>query len=197
MAEVRTYEVNLGRDPLMPTGVWDPAWNKPEVASHVAAELYKRLCAEGLTFPDVPLLASGKLPKLAKKNTETRTVEPLGEAGAPFKGGSVGEVFKRYAFGPRPASNFHAQQVCFGVDAEGRYFLQANVGLVGAGLGNKVALVVAFHGPQGELGGVAWEGQAEPSRDLPVRVLGRDQAAKVVLAQATKATVSFMAQCTG
>lgn len=198
--KLKTYDVDLNPPEGMPTGVWDPAWDKPEVATQVALQAYGRV--RHLPFDGCTLLDAGELPDNPPKNTEHRTftldqVLDVPEGGHRFKGGSFGEIFKRYSFGPMPAANFHAQAVFFGVDSTGRFFVDALVGLVGGTLENEAALVVRFVGEDGEVGGVAWEGPVKSETNFHLQILGTDPRLEAGFDQLTEIKVSFYAHCPG
>ncbi|MFH1807699.1 MAG: hypothetical protein ABIJ09_03060 [Pseudomonadota bacterium] len=196
----RTYDVNVNPPPGTPTGVWDPAWNDAVVASELALQAYGRV--RHLPFDGCTLLPASEMPRLAKKHTEQRSfkldrVVDLPAVGVRFRGGSYGEIFRRYSFGPRPAANFHAQAVFFGADSEGRFFVDARVGLVGGSIKDEAALAIAFVGTAGVLGGVAWHGQVQSEHDNHLLILGRDETLRAAFDQLTEVQVEFFARCAG
>jgi hypothetical protein len=199
-ASVRTYDVNLNPAPGTPTGVWDPVWADPRVAAELALQAYGRV--RHLPFDGCSLLPAAELPKLARKHTEQRSfkldrVFDLPALGVRFRGGSYGEIFRRYSFGPRPAANFHAQAVFFGADSQGRFVVDARVGLVGGSIKDEAALSVAFVGAQGVIGGVAWQGQVHSEHDEHLQILGSDLALLAGFDGLTEVRVEFYAHCAG
>ena len=197
---LKTYPVDLNPPPGVPTGVWDPTWEKPEVAVKVALMTYRKLRSQ--SFDDGALLPVADLPKLAKKNTEHRAFElvdehKLEDLGVRLRGGSYGELFRRYAFGPRPAANFHAQAVTFGADSEGRFFVDAQIGLVGGAFQSEAALCVKFMGKRGAIGGVAWQGPVASEKNFHLHILGVDEKLRESFDKLSEIQVDFYAKCTG
>ena len=197
---LRTYPVDLNPPPGLPSGVWDPAWEKPEVAARVARHTYRQLRAQGMDGG--PLRPASELPRLAKRNTEHRAfalgdAQPIPDLNASLRGGSYGEIFRRYAFGPRPAANFHAQAVSFGVDSDGRYFVDGQIGLVGGAFDNEAALVVRFVGKRGAIGGVAWQGPVASEQNFHLQILGSDDRLRDSFDKLSEIQVDFYAKCTG
>ncbi|MEW5848653.1 MAG: hypothetical protein AB2A00_07550 [Myxococcota bacterium] len=178
---MKTYPVNLNRDPNLPTGIHDPKWRNPAVASVVAFNAYQRTMMEHRgEFPEKPLVTSDALKDartgtVEKRSFMTAQVHTVQGWNLHFKGGSYGEIHRRYAFGGRlPAVNFHAQNVFFGVDSDGRYFLRAVVGRMDGGWGNKAALSATFLTDKGDLGGVLWQHEMDPPQDYPFVLVGKD-----------------------
>ena len=199
-AHLKTYPVDLNPPPGMPTGVWDPSWEKPEVAHKVALMTYRQLRSE--SFDGGALRPASELPKLAKKNTEHRVFElgeaqPIQDLGVRVRGVSYGEIYRRYAFGPRPAVNFHAQAVSFGADSEGRFFIDAQIGLVGGAFESEAALLVKFVGKRGAIGGVAWQGPVASEKNFHLQILGTDDKLRDNFDKLTEIQVDFYAKCTG
>lgn len=198
---VRTHPVDLTPDPRMPTGVWDPKWNEVESAVYVAEHIYQRLRIDPVGFSAGKLVSGTDLPKVVKKNTESRTFElpaprPVGDEPVTFRGGSYGEIFRRYAFGARPAVNFHAQAVCFGADSEGRFYVQARIGAAGGGsLGHRGLFVVRFQVGKSTVGGVSWEGEIVPGKDIAVRIPGKDEKLAASFKELTAVIVEFNTTC--
>jgi len=180
--EIKTLETKLTRDPTLPAGVWDPTWNDPEIAARIAADAFEQTLFGSEPIGEGQLVAAESLPKYPKKNTEernfglakTRVVE-----GTDFKGGSYGEIFHRYTYGgTKPAVNFHAQAVIFGADAKGRYLLRARVGRVDGGWGCAAALKIEFVAGGRVLGGLFWEGELDPPKDVEISFKGTDAVLK-------------------
>jgi hypothetical protein len=195
--DIRTHPVSLRPDPTLPTGVWDPLWEKPEVAARIASNTFLHLFYKGAKFDSDTLIADNKLPEFTKKNTEHRTfpltqVLTLAQPSVQFRGGSYGEIYRRYTYGgPKPAVNFHAQQVSFGVDSEGRYFLSAVVGRVDGMWGNKVTLAARFVGTNGSFGALLWEGEVDPPKDYPVELFGKSERMANAFSQLKEVAISF------
>lgn len=192
MARLRTYKVDLTHDPALPVSLFDPKWNDPEVAARVALEAYKRL---PLDSAELPPLAREGLPEQKRTASDTR-VFPLEHVqeihGLRLKGGSYGELHKKYSYGGRrPTVNFHAQSVCFGLDSEGRYFLRARVGRFDGAWGNDAVLSVTFYAGDEEIGGSHWAGALDPPHDIDVEVIGLDAALKDRFDEVTSARVAF------
>ena len=168
----------------MPTGVWDPNWEKAEVGIKVAAQAYKQLRQEAVEFGNTSLSPSDELKSYPAKRSESRTfaldqAQTFEKSKTRLRCGSYGEIFKRYTFGAgagKSPVNFHVQALTFGADSDGRWFVRGNVGRVDGGWGTKAGLVVSFVGKDGKsLGGVQWEGELDPPRDVPVSFLGCDK----------------------
>lgn len=180
--EIKSFTPNLKRDPGMPNGVWDPVWQKPDVAHRVAVEGYLALRMAQEDWGPDGLLAAAALPAFAPRNTEERTfalseVRAFEDSATRFKGGSYGEIFRRYTYGgTKPAVNFHAQAATFGVDSDGRYFLKAVVGRVDGGWGNKAALCCRWLAGGALLGGLVFEAELDPPQDVPFTLTGRSAA---------------------
>lgn len=188
---MRSYPVNLNPDPDLPRGLFDPRWQDPAIASRVAFTVYRRL-----SFDEAPLrLVVDGLPEQKAMVTDAR-VFPLVDVhehdGAKFKGGSFGELHRRYSFGGRrPTVNFHAQAVCFGVDDKGRFYLRSKVGRFDGGWGNDAALVVKLHAGDELVGAVYWAGELDPPKDVHVHLLGKDPVVAARFAELTEARVAF------
>lgn len=202
MAEPRVtaFPIDLNPPAGTPTGVWDPIWDRPEVAASLALSTYRRL--RHLPFDGCTLLPEASLPELAHKHTVARTfavarATPVEEFGVRFRGGSFGEIFKRYSFGPMPAANFHAQAVYFGADSDGRFLVEATVGLVGGTLDNEAALVVRFTAASGVVGGVAWEGPVKSEHNTHLQILGTDPTLAQAFDELDRVEVQFYARCPG
>ncbi len=191
---VKTYPVNLAREPGMPTGIHDPAWKDPAVATKVGLDHYARVMSQGLprqAFQTVETLAPMRRGAVETRSFVLTTVTPLA-GGVRVRAGSYGEIHRRYSFGGRlPPANFHAMAVGFGVDSLGQCFLKALVGRMDGGWGNRAALSVVFASDQGELGGISWVGELDPPGDKPVLVLAQDKALKDGSDALTTATVTF------
>ena len=164
------------RDAGMPTGIWDPIWEKPEVASKIAAKIYADLRHEGAKFTE-ELVPDSKLPELPERKVEERTFKFLAPTkfettSTKVKGGSYGEIYRKVTFGNmKPAVNFHAQAATFGLDSTGRFFLRGEVGRVGGDWQNRAWLVLRFLGPKGKvIGGISWHGELDPPANYDVRV---------------------------
>lgn len=201
-AQVKNYEVDLSLDPSLPTGVWDPAWTKSDTAIKMAQLMYAKLRINVADWGAEPLQPVAGLPVLPKDRTELRKFKLEGAVtvpgtDTPFRGGSYGEIFRRFAFGARPAINFHAQACGFGVDATGRYYVQAQVGRVGGGWGNRAALQVHFMAGGKALGGVAWEGALDGVDTVRVLVTGTDATLQKEFAALDEVLVSFSPQSEG
>lgn len=180
---IKTVPVNLSRDPSLPTGIHDPKWKDAAVAARVAFNTYQRLLLDPALFPSTTtLLPDAKAAPDFKGGVDKRTFaflapEPIPSRNLRFRGGSYGEIHRRYSFGGRlPAVNFHAQAVIFGADSDGRFFLQATVGRMDGGWGNKASLVVKLTGSGGDVGNIAWTHEMDPPMDHHVVVTGRDPA---------------------
>lgn len=198
--KVRTYELDLNPPEGTPTGVWDPSWENPETASQLSLIIYRKI--RHLPFGGCTLLDATDLPTLTPKNTESRsfhlkTVHDVAELNVRYRGGSYGEIFKRYSFGPMPAANFHAQAVFFGVDSEGRFFVDAAVGLVAGTLENTASLVIQFIGEDGVVGGVAWEGPVSSEANTQLQILGTDERLKAQFDSLKEVQVQFYSHCPG
>ena len=119
---IKTHPVNLNRDPQLPTGIHDPRWKEPAVATRVALTTFQRLMMNPALFPAAVMLPAGDVNPGFKGNVDKRafTFQPAQDIPLKklrFKGGSYGEIHHRYSFGGRlPAVNFHAQAVIFGLD---------------------------------------------------------------------------------
>jgi hypothetical protein len=182
---LKTYELKeLKLEKGMPTGVWDPSWEKPEVGIKVAAQAYKQMRLEAVEFGNDGLIANDQLKTYPVKRTESRSfaldqVQSFEKSKTKLRCGSYGEIFKRYTFGAgsgKAPVNFHVQALTFGADSDGRWFVRGSVGRVDGGWGVKAGLVVRFVGKDGKsLGGVQWEGELDPPKDVPVRFLGCDK----------------------
>jgi hypothetical protein len=183
------------RDPTMPSGVWDPSWNDPEVARRVARDAWLKVLYGPEPIGQGQLIAAESLPKYPKKNTEERTFElgaPAEVDGLKFLGGSFGEIFRRYTYGgAKPAVNFHTQGLVFGADEKGRYFVRAQVGRVDGAWDCAAGLVVRFHAGDKALGGIVWEGELNPPKDVEVVFQGQDQELAKAFAELDRVTVSF------
>jgi hypothetical protein len=176
--DLKTFTPTFKRDPGLPSGVWDPAWQRPEVASRVAADAYLTLRYAQDDFGPDALQDGAALPQLSDRYTEERRFA-LGEAktfdDSPtrLRGGSYGEIFKRYTYGgTRPAVNFHAQAVSFGVDSQGRYFLKGILGRVDGAWGNRAALICRFLAGERCVGGLSFQCELDPPQDVPFLLSG-------------------------
>ncbi|MGC4115822.1 MAG: hypothetical protein QM765_14735 [Myxococcales bacterium] len=174
---------DLKRDPTLPTCIWDPMWEKPEVGTRMGMLAYQQLRFESAEFGAGPLLAAETLPEHPKKRIETRrfvldVVHTFEGSATRLRAGSYGEVYKRYTFGVssgKASANFHAQQLTFGADSDGRWFLKGVVGRVDGGWGTRAGLVMRFVTRGGEVvGGISCEHELDPPRDVPFQLLGRD-----------------------
>lgn len=200
---VKTYDLpDFKRDPTLPSGIWDPMWQKPEVGTRVARQTYQQMRYESVEFGEAALSPEAELADYPKKRCEVRTfslaeVQTFEGSKVQLRCGSVGEVFKRYTFGTgtgKPPVNFHAQALQFGVDSDGRWFVKATVGRVDGGWGTKAALVVRFVGKDGKaLGGAQWSGELDPPRDVPVLLLGKDAALAAKFGEVKEAAVTLFA----
>lgn len=167
----------------LPRYLFDPAWDDPRVAANHAFEVYRQARFSGAAFGDGALSPAATLPTWERRYVDARRFA-LGPEhvfsqwrGLHFRGGAFNELYRRYSFGnQRPTANFHAQEVSFGADEEGGWFLQAKVGRFGGEDGNEAGLAVVFHTATGPLGGAAWSGSMDPPDDRVVRRAGRDRA---------------------
>jgi len=190
---IKTHPVNLNRDPQLPTGIHDPRWKEPAVATRVALTTFQRLMMNPALFPAAVMLPAGDVNPGFKGNVDKRafTFQPAQDIPLKklrFKGGSYGEIHHRYSFGGRlPAVNFHAQAVIFGLDSSGRFFLSATVGRMDGGWGNSAALVVKM----GEAGAIQWTHEMDPPQDHPVLVTGQDAALSAAFDGVNDAHVAF------
>ena len=188
---MRAFPVNLNPDPDLPRGPFDPRWQDPHVASKVAFTVWTRL-----SFKDgQATLVLDELPEQRAMFTESRRF-PLdvvhAHDGKRFKGGSYGELHRRYSFGgKRPTVNFHAQALCFGVDDAGRFYLRSKVGRFDGGWGNDAALVVKLHAGDELLGAIVWLGALDPPKDVHVQIVGKDATLAARFDDVTHAHVAF------
>jgi hypothetical protein len=196
---IKTYDVDFKVDPSLPTSVWDPKWKKPEIATRVALHTYKQLRWQGEDFAEGPL-PQGDLAEIQEKNTEflefsLEESHPLDEFELAVKGGGFGEIFRRYAFGAMSAVYFHAQAVCFGVDSQGRYFLQAQVGRLGGTWGKSAALIVRFLAGEQEIGALSWQDDLDPPKDVQLKFTGQDEKLRDSFEQLSRVSVAFYTYC--
>jgi len=198
--KLTTFAPNLKRDPTLPSGLWDPLWQKPEVATRVALETYLHLRC---TFPDFgpdALVPAADLPTFPPRNTEERTfalgdVKTFEDSSTCFRGGSYGEIYRRYTYGQtKPAVNFHAQAVVFGVDSEGRYFLKGSLGRVDGGWGNRASLCLRFVAAGAPVGGVLFEAELDPPQDVPFSLAGSSPALAAAFPKLEAARLSFFSK---
>ncbi|HEY3448041.1 MAG TPA: hypothetical protein VGK67_16915 [Myxococcales bacterium] len=201
--DLKTLTPNLKRDPGLPSGVWDPMWERPEVAHRVAVDAYLALrVGDDALWGGDGLLAAEALPDYPKKNTEERTfalgeVRTFEESPTRFRGGSYGEIFRRYTYGQtKPSVNFHAQAATFGLDSEGRYFLKGVVGRVDGIWGNKAALCCRFLAGAELVGGVFFEAELDPPQDVPFRLTGVSPRLRERFDAITAAQVLFFSKST-
>ena len=177
---IKTFTPSFKRDPSLPSGVWDPMWQQPEVAARVAVDAYLALRYAQKDFGPDALLEPAAMSALSARFTEERSFG-LGEvklfegSTTRFRGGSYGEIYRRYTYGgTRAAVNFHAQAVTFGVDSEGRYFLKGVLGRVDGDWGNRAALTCRFLARGGQcVGGVSFSCALDPAHDEPFLVTGQ------------------------
>ena len=198
--EVKSYKLDdLSPDPSVPTGFWDPKWEDPEVAAKVSRDAYRRLRTEEAGFESGKLLSADALPQVEKKTTETRILpllpaKQIEEVGVKVRGSAIGEIFRKYTFGITSVY-FHAQAVCLGVDEEGRYYLQTQIGRINGTWGKKGTLVVRFRTAEGDVGGVAWQGELDPPKDVHVLITGQDEAIRESFDELTEVVVEFDTFC--
>jgi hypothetical protein len=199
--ELKTYDIKLYPDPSMPDGVWDPKWNEPEVAIRVAINTYKSLRFQELNFELSSLTPVEDLPlddfdqRLAeRRNFILPDPIALEDLGNQFRGGSFGELFKRYSFGIATIY-FHAQAVNFGFDNEGRFMFHARVGRINGTWGKKAALSVSFNTPEGSIGSIGWAGELDPPRDIDVIIVGQDPQISAKFEAITDVDVAFFTYC--
>ena len=190
--DVRTYPVNLGGGKSgMPTSLFDPAWQDPAVAARVAFMIYCRV-----PWPAPAALERAPVDAAAALTDERRFplvhVHTL-EDGTRFKGGSYGELHRRYAFGNQTA-NFHAQAVAFGVDDKGRFVLTAVVGRFDGPWGNDATLSATFLAGKDVVGSAVWRKQMDPAGDHRVIVAGQDAAIAAAFDRIDGARVCFTAR---
>jgi len=198
---LKTYDLKeMKLEKGMPTGVWDPAWEKPEVAVKIAVNVYKQLRLESVDFGAAALVAPDQLKTFPAKRTESRTfpldpAQTFEKSTTRLRCGSFGEIFRRYTFGTgtgKPPVNFHVQALIFGVDSDGRWFVRGRAGRVDGGWGTKAGVVVRFVAKGGKvLGGVQWEGELDPPRDVPFSFLGCDPSLAEKFAALKEVQVSF------
>jgi len=201
MNALKTFELTeLKSDPTLPNGIWDPMWEKPEVATRVAMLAYKQLRLEAVDFGEAPLIDAADLQEHPKKRIETRTfalgtVHTFEGSATKLRAGSYGEVFKRYTFGAgsgKASVNFHIQGLVFGVDSEGRWLVKGTVGRVDGGWGTKAGFVLQFVTKNGKtIGGVQCECELDPPKDVPVQFLGRDARLAADFDSLKEATLTF------
>ncbi|MHB8875637.1 MAG: hypothetical protein ACYC8T_18280 [Myxococcaceae bacterium] len=188
-----------GNDPTLPTGVWDPLWQKPEVARRIAGDVYRDLRLAMPEFPTLELTPAGKLTRFAPENTDERSFDLSDAVKVPdsslrLRGSSCGEIFREYPAGPnKPKQYFHAQAVVFGLDSEGRYFLRGIVGrLAGNDMGNKATLELRFLDKAGKvLGGKIWRGQLDLQPETQVLIAGKSEALRAGFDGVHSALLSF------
>jgi len=194
---LKTLPINLKRDPSLPSGLHDPKWKDPAVASRVALGWHTRLMVtQAALFQATGLLPSGKALEGRTGNVDKRsfplTTRHPTSGGGMFVGGSYGEIYHRYSFGGRlPTVNFHAKAVVFGADSDGRFFLGSTVVRMDGGWGNSASLVLRFLAGTNEVGGIFWEDTLDPPQDKDVLVVGHSDALKAAFPQLTEAAVTF------
>ena len=173
---VRSFPVNLLPDPgSFPRDLFDPRWNDPRVAARVATSAYQRLFARADFDRDELAEDPPAWPRDRVDARVFRLLPPVSvvERGTRLVAGAYNELHRRYVFGgPNPTVNFHAQVVCFGVDAEGRYFLRATVGRYGGTDGNDVGLSASFLAGDERLGCLRWSAPMDPPDDVEVVLTG-------------------------
>jgi hypothetical protein len=198
--DIKTYTPSFKRDPSLPSGVWDPMWQQPEVATRVAVDAYVQLRQSREDFGPDALVEPAALPSLSLRYTEERRFELSEVKGfegsqTKFRGGSYGEIYRRYTFGgTKPAVNFHAQAVIFGVDGEGRYFLKGALGRVDGDWGNRAALYCRFMAKGECVGGVSFDCALDPQHDEPFLVTGTSKKLAKCFASIEAAQLSFFSK---
>ena len=188
---VKTYAAEAGPQAGMPTSLFDPAWNNPSTAARVAWMLSRRAPA-----PD-PAVRLEAAPSTHATHSDERLFMIPGvlgaDKGARFKGGSYGELHRRYAFGAHTA-NFHAQSVAFGVDDRGHFFLTATVGRFDGPWGNEGLLGATFMAGADVIGAVVWRHVLDPVGDHKMVLSGQDDRIAARFAAIDRVRVVFVAR---
>lgn len=171
MVALRTYPFDPERGRL-PTSLFDPRWQDPEVAARVAREVLRR---QGAGEWGGPLLGAAALPKGAGASAATaqRTL-PVGvllpEHGVWVRGMAVNELHLRRSFGgARPAYNFHAQIVTLVFDQEGRWMLRAFLGRFGGSASDQAQVVGLLRGGGFEGGAVLQANLQDQNQEVVVQ----------------------------
>lgn len=156
MVALRTYPFDPERGRL-PTSLFDPRWQDPEVAARVAREVLRR---QGSGADGGPMVAASELPAWTGPSVATvqRTL-PAGvmvpERGGWVRGMAVNELHLRRSFGgARPAYNFHAQIVALVFDHRGHWLLRAFLGRFGGSAADQAEVVARLQGGGFEGGAV-------------------------------------------
>ena len=185
----------------MPDGFWDPKWKDPHVATLLARNAYRSLRFKEEDFPNDPLAhyENLDLSEYDERSVESQTfalteIVEVEDFGTTFKGGSYGEVFKRYSFGISTIF-FHAQGLCFGIDNEGRFFLQGQVGRINGTWGKKAAIGIYFKTKDGLLGCFGWEAQLDPPQDIQMYIVGKDDKVRDNFHKIIEVEVAFYTFC--
>ena len=201
MRDVKSYPVHLGVADGMPRGLFDPQWQDPAVAARVAFMIYCRVPFHSLgdaALDDRAVDAPHGLSDARSFRLDhTHTLDD----GTRFKGGSYGELHRRYAYGTHTA-NFHAQAVSFGADSLGRFTLTAVVGRFDGPWGNQGTLAVSFFAkassssssPEVLVGTASWVKALDPTGDHRVVVVGADPRLAHAFDRLTRADVAFVAR---
>ncbi len=186
--------MKLGGADGMPTSLFDPRWQEPAVAARIAFLIHCRIPFEDGAVPlaPEPVDAPAALTD-ARSFALTQVIARDDDARVRFKGGSYGELHRRYAFGTHTA-NFHAQAVAFGADSRGRYFLSAVVGRFDGPWGNDGTLAVSFFAGAVCAGTVRWHKSLDPTGDHRVVIFGRDDTLKDAFENLDRADVTFTAR---
>jgi hypothetical protein len=189
---MKSYDVNLGgKDGGMPTSLFDPRWNEPEVAARVAFTIYCRVPFDG----EVELLDDRVVSAPANLvDARTFSFAHVHERnGIKVKAGSFGELHRRYAAASHTA-NFHAQAVAFAVDSLGHFLLTAIVGRFDGPWGNHATLAATFFAGQERIGAATWSKAMDPAGDHRVVVAGTDERIAAKFDAIDHADIAFVAR---
>jgi hypothetical protein len=161
----------------LPTSVWDPAWNDPEIAQRVGRSRYYDLFTreQPLIAPLLPADGLGRMPRSAPKRILDLSADQiLPGTDLTVRASSLGLLESKESFGGgRPTIHMRALNLAVGTDSDGRFFLIGALDLDGAS--EKEATVVArFMGPTGAIAALVWSGDVNAKRVTEVQLVGAD-----------------------
>jgi hypothetical protein len=197
---IQKRKLELNAPEGIPISIWDPAFAQPEVAARVGLLAYSRF--SHASFDGGVLGEPGGASGWKRREIELRRLvlpeaHEIPQLGRSVRAVTIGEIFKKYNYGPRGQVCFHAQWVTVGCDTRGAYFIDATVGQVFGSNETEVGLQVRFLSGDQVLAAGTWTGVSQPNENGSARLLGKDPRLIEWFPSLTAVIVELRVDCRG